>query len=243
MSDHAHPATLDRLAAELVAKVRRASAAQTGAALAAQFDGMRRHVDTASTEIAECAEVVTKSPLLRIAKEQRETLESRRSWVESQIARVRSVLEEDPGAVRQGAVWRETKQAIEALRDELVLARASGYAALLEEFVAADRQLLQSVPPATAALREYRTAIDALELIADRPPRSIDDVAKAAAAGRRLRELRERVERDAVPGEFQEEWRALRANGLPLAALSDEFRAWLDSHGITKSIVLTYRPA
>lgn len=242
MPDDVPHSTLDLLAAELVTKVRRAATAQADTALAAQFDGMRLEVDAASTEIAEYAAVST-SPHLRVSAEHRQSLESRTAWVEAQIARVRTILAEDPRAVRQGKVWRETKQAIEALRKDLVLARDAGYAALLEEFVAGDRQLLETVPPGIAGLREYRAAVETFESTADRRPRSIDDVAQAAAAGRRLRDLRERVERDAVPSEFQDEWRVLRAGGLSLTALTDDFRAWLDSHGLSQAIVLTYRAA
>lgn len=241
MSSDASSATLDRLAAELVAAVRRASAAQADAALAAQFEGMQLQIDEAAAEIAECAHVVTRSPLLLIPQEQRENLESRRSWLASQIDRLRSVVAENPAAVRQGPVWRETRQAIDALRKELAAARADSYTALLKEFVVADRELLESVPPGTAGLGEYRRAIEDLESLAARQPRSLDDVVRAAAAGRRLRELREQVERDAVPAEFQDEWRALRASSLRLPALTEEFRAWLDSHGLAKSVVLTYR--
>lgn len=243
MSNDAASATLDRLAAELLAAVRRASTAQADAALAAQFEGLQLQVDDATAEITECAQVVARSPLLRIPQEERENLESRRSWVVSQIDRLRSVAAENPAAVRQGPVWRETRQAIDALRKELTAARAGSYRALLEEFAAGDRELLESVPPGTAGLVAYRRAIEDLESFATRQPRSLDDVAQAAAAGRRLRELREQVERDAVPAEFQDEWRALREGGLRLPALTDEFRAWLDSHGLAKSVVLTYRAA
>jgi hypothetical protein len=56
-----------------------------------------------------------------------------------------------------------------------------------------------------------------------------------------MKTLREKVESDAVPEEFQDQWRQVRAAGLPLAEVTDAFVAWLRERGLASSTVLTYR--
>lgn len=241
MPDTQTPSVLDELAHELAASVRRASSAAADAQLVAQLDVMRSAIEAATGPIAECMSVLMGSPLLNVPEEQSATLAERKEWVAAQIEKLREAFASDPGSIRKASLWRDTKNAFEKLRDELLNARAASYESLVDGFAAGDRELLQTLPPRTAGTREYREAIENFNLIRGRLPGTVEDVAKAAAAGRRLRALREQVESAAVPAEFQEQWRALRADGLALSKLTPEFRGWLDEHSLSRSVVLEYR--
>lgn len=241
MSEPAQASALDDLSEELVSSVRRAAAAVADASLVAQLGRMRGDLDGATRPISECMTVLLDSPLIELSNEQADLLSQRRAWVTSQIAKVREALAADPASLRKGSLWRETKQAVETIESELVDARAASYAHLLDHFAAGDRELLETLPPQTPGKRDYQEAIEAFEAARERLPSSVEDTAEATAAGRRLQKLREQVESDAVPEKFQEQWRALRADGLALGALTPEFRAWLDEHGLARSVVLRYR--
>jgi len=240
MPDAQTPSVLDDLAHELAASVRRASSAAADAQLVAQLDVMRSAIEAATGPIAECMSVLMGSPLLDVPEEQG-TLAERKAWVAAQIEKLREAFASDPGSIRKGNLWRETKNAFEKLRDELLDARAASYESLLDGFAAGDRELLQTLPPRTAGTPEYREAIENFDVFRQRLPGTVEEVAKAAAAGRRLRALREQVESAAVPAEFQEQWRALREDRLALSKLTPEFRGWLDEHSLSHSVVLRYR--
>ena len=240
MMTEATSPVLDTLATQLEQRVRHAAAARTGAALAAQFDGMRGDLESASSEIDECMTVLFDSRLLQLPSEGAD-FEQRKAWVAEQLRAIRKKLDENPASVRQGDLWRNTKRAIETLRNELLEAREQAYAAFLDEFAAGDRELLQSLPPGVSGAEDYRQAIEEFERVRERLPGKVDDVARAAAAGRRLEKCRHRVESEAVPAAFKDDWRALRGEGLPLTALNEELLAWLKEHELARSVVLQYR--
>ena len=231
---------LDSLASELEQRVRHAAAARSGAALAAQFETMRSELESATSEIEECLTVLLDSPSLELPGAP-EDLEQRKAWVAEQLGAVRTKLAENPAAIRQGDLWRSFKRAIETLRSELVEARALAYATFLDQFPAGDRELFESLPPEIPGVREYGEAIDGFERARDRLPRTVEEVARAAAAGRRLAERRDHVENEAVPPEFRDDWRALRGEGLALPELSEPLRAWLEEHDLAGSVLLRYR--
>jgi hypothetical protein len=235
------PATsLDSLAAGLRDAVREAAVARQGFALATELAVLRRDLENVTAPIHACTSVLEDAPQLELAAEQREGLADRRAWVAAQLEKVRAALADDPGSLRRGELWRETRRATGTLAKELEAARAEAYAAFLAGFAAGDAELLAALPATTDAVRDYRAAIAAFEEHRRRPPESPADVTAAAAAGRRLAALREQVEQEAVPPAFQPQWRALRGGGLPLDELTPDFRAWLDEHDHTRSVVLTY---
>lgn len=232
---------LDLLAGALHDAVERASGARSDAALLAQFDAMRGDVDDAARKISESMSVLLDSGTLEMPADTKTALEERRRWVSAQVATIRSAIIEDPARVKQGKAWRETRQAFQTLESELAEARAVAYHEMLAQFSRDDRQLLDTLPPGTPGVPAYRTAIQDFDQLADRLPRSPQEVTEAAAAGRRLAKLREQVETEAVPPEHQEQWRAVRGDGLALAEITNEFRAWLDSRGLARSVVLKIR--
>ena len=233
---------LDELTSGLQASVRRAVAGRTQAGLFAEFDTMRDELETAVGPIGEALAVLgaTEMP---VGAETRALLDSRRAGLVEQLAKVRETLTHDPAKVRQGTLWRTTRQAIAALRSEALAARDVAFQALLAPFADGDRELADSLPPGTEGLAAYRAALLAFEELAERPPRTAADVAHAAGAGRRLKSLRERVEAGAVPEAFRDYWRELRGAGMPITRLTPEFRAWLDERGLAGNIVVRYRGA
>ncbi len=240
MSEVASP-QLDRQTESLREAVSRASGARADAALLAQFDAMKGAINDATTVIAESMSVLLDSAALELPSDTAASLEERRKWVSAQVAKMRSEITDDPSRVKQGNTWRETRRAFQTLATELEEARALAYDGLLAKFDGDDQQLLATLPPGTPGTPAYRAAIQDFDQLADRTPRSPQEVTEAAAAGRRLVKLREQVESEAVPSEFQEQWRAVRGDGLPLAEITNEFRAWLDSRGLSGSVVLKTR--
>jgi hypothetical protein len=101
--------------------------------------------------------------------------------------------------------------------------------------------VFETLPPGITGVRDYRVAIEDFERQRAQRPTTADDVREAAATGRRLKNLREKVEAEAVPEEFQHQWRQVRTVGLPLAELTDAFVAWLRERGLSHATVLTYR--
>ena len=125
--------------------------------------------------------------------------------------------------------------------ERLVEARGLAYVAFLDQFPAGDRELFESLPD-LPGVREYGEAIDGFERERERLPRTVEDVARAAAAGRRLAERRDHVENEAVPpGSCRDAWRALRGEGFPLPELSEQLRAWLEERDLAGSVLLRYR--
>lgn len=232
---------LDRLASELEREVRHAAGARASAELVAAFRGMTLDVDAAATEIEQCAAVLLGPSPLVLPDSYAKEFQERKEWLGAQIAKVRATIDKDPMRVRQGTLWRETQKAFNTLRDELLDLLDSAYASLLDTFSADDRHVLETLPPGITGVRDYRAAIDDFERYVAARPASVDDVRQAAAVGRRLKSLREQVEAEAVPEEFQEQWRQVRTTGLPLADLTDAFVAWLRERGLANSTLLTYR--
>jgi hypothetical protein len=233
-------AVLDQLASELSTTVRRASAAREEAGLVAQFDGMRADVEAAIQPIRDGLSVL-EAPELQVSDDAMAQVRSRREWVQAQLAKVRTALEKDPTSIRRGELWRETKKAIEALRGDLRNVQADAYNAMLTQYAERDGELLDSLPPGTTGLVEYRSALGAYERAVERLPTTPTEVAAADAAGRRLREIRERVEAAAVPADLRDQWRALRGSGLPLRELTPEFKEWLSGQGLDASALVVYR--
>ena len=220
--------------------MRHAAGARTNADLVAAFHGMTRDVDTAAVEIERCAAVLRGPSPLVLPEHYPGELRARTEWVQAQIGKVRDTIEKDPMRVRQGALWRETQRAFNTLRTELLEVLDAAYSGLLDSFAADDRHVLETLPPGIAGERDYRIAIDDFERHAATRPTTPEDVKQAAAAGRRLQSLRETVEAEAVPDEFQDQWRQVRTTGLPLAEITDAFAAWLRERGLANSTVLTY---
>jgi hypothetical protein len=241
MSETSTSSDLDRLAAELAREVRHASGARANADLVAAFDGMTRDVEAAAVDIERSATVMRGPSPLLFADDFPDAFRPRTEWVQAQIAKVRDTLEKDPMRVRQGSLWGETRRAFTTLREELNVAVDTAYTNLLDSFTADDRRVLETLPPSIAEAHNYSVAIDDFDRFATARPATPDDVTQAAAAGRRLQTLRERVEAEAVPPEFHEQWRLVRTAGLPLTELTDPFVKWLRERGLANSTVLTYR--
>ena len=241
MTDLSSSPVLDDLTANLAAAVREASAARAGAALVAQYDTMRRQVEGAAEEIGLCMAALADPEVLQLPDDLQAALEERVAWLNAQIDKTREAVAQDPERVRQGSLWRDTRRAMDTLREELAAATRKAYESLLDEYAGDDQRLLGTLPPETPGARDYRVAIDRFEAVRDEMPASVEDVRRAIAVGRRIQELRERVEADAVPQEFQHHWRLVRGQGLPLAAFTDEFREWLTERGLAQHTVLRYQ--
>jgi hypothetical protein len=241
LNNAAPRAALDRLAAELAREVRLASAARSSAELVAAFHGMTSEIDSAAADIEQCTATLRGPSPLVVPASYPEDFRGRTDWILTQIAKVRKTIEADPMRVRQGTLWRETQRAYNTLRTELQQLLDTAYQTLLESYAADDRRVLETLPPGITGTRDYRVVIEEFDDHASRRPTSPEDVRAAVAVGRRLKNLRERVEAEAVPEEFQEQWRQVRADGLPFAELTDAFAAWLTERGLADSVLLTYR--
>jgi hypothetical protein len=202
---------------------------------------MTRDVDSAAADIEQLAATLRGPSPLVLPESYPEEFRPRTEWILGQIDKVRSTIEADPMRVRQGTLWRETQRAYGTLRTELEQLLEHTYRSLLESYAADDRHVLDTLPPGIAGTRDYRIAIEDFEQYAARRPTSTEDVRAAAAAGRRLKSLREKVEAEAVPEEFQDQWRQVRLTGLPLLEVTDSFAAWLTERGLASYVVLTYR--
>lgn len=233
-------ATLDQLADEVRASVRRATAARAEAGLIAQFDGMRADVEAAIEYIREGVSVL-EAPELGVSTAAKSQVQARREWLAAQLQKIQAALEKDPNSIRRGALWRDTKKAMEKLREDLSNVRFDAYNAMLARYAEGDSELLDSLPPGTTGLDEYRRALSAYEKARDRMPGTVEEVAGADNAGRRLQEIREEVEAAAVPDALRDQWRDLRASGLALAEMTEEFRDWLATQGLDTNVVLVYR--
>jgi hypothetical protein len=233
-------AVLDDLVSELSASVRLAVVGRKQAGLVAEFEGMRSDLENAAGPIGEVL-VVLEVPDLALDEETVERLAARREVVRRRFEQVREALADEPAAIRRGTLWRDTRQAVIGLRGDAVAARAEAYRTLLEPYSDGDRDLANSLPPNTKDLDEFRKVLNQYEATVERIPRSANEVAQAAATGRKLKEIRERVEAGAVPEAFRVQWRDLRGPGLPVRRLTPEFRAWLDERGLAANVLLHYR--
>jgi len=232
---------LDRLAAELAREVRHSAGARANAELVAAFHGMTRELESAVAEIDQCAAVLRGPSPLVLPESYPQQFQTRTEWILAQIDKVRATVETDPMRVRQGTLWRETQRAFNTLRSELIELLDAAYSGLMESFVGDDRHVLESLPPGITGVRDYRMAIEDFERLIGKRPTTADEVRQASATGSRLKGLRDKVEAEAVPEEFQDQWRQVRTVGLPLAELTDAFVAWLRERGLSESTVLTYR--
>lgn len=231
---------LDELSEALVREVRHASGARADAEVAAAFDGMTRELNAVADQLEELAAVVSGPSPLTLAPSATQSLAERKVWVNAQVGKVRAILVEDPMKVRQGKLWSETQRATKTLRDEFAEAVDAAYQEVLEPFRGDDRSILETLPPGTPGMTEYRDVIQEFERLAEVRPSSPGEVTNAAAVGRRMQRHREEVEAQAVPAEFAEQWRMLRTNGLPLTEMTDAFSAWLRERGFANSAIVTF---
>jgi hypothetical protein len=233
--------SLDALAAELEAVAKRAKAAAADASLTAELDTMAGEAETATQPIAEATSVLYDSAWITLEPNEASELDRRRQWLRDQLEGVLEQFHEDPTKIRRGTLWRDTKRAIEHLRQELFTLRDEHYRALLAGYPDDDGEHLRSLPPHTTGLDEYVRAIDAFERARTITPRTPDDVDHAVAVGERLRDRRAQIESETVPAEFRAQWRQLRSAGLSLDDFSAEFHAWLAERGIEEDVVLRLR--
>jgi hypothetical protein len=234
-------ARLDVLARDLQEAVERAARARQNAALIAQFETMQREISDHTARIGTVLPIVLDSPHFALTIDRRTELDDRRQAVRRQMRQVRDVLARDPLQVRQGSLWRDAKSSAAALANELEAALADAYRELLATFDGDDERLLDSLPPGTPGAAEYRTAIRDFETISERAPESLADVTRAVAAGRRLTALRDKLDAESIPAQFQTQWRALRGQGLQLDDITPEFSTWLRERGLARSVVAVYR--
>jgi hypothetical protein len=233
--------SLDDLAAELEAVARRAKAATANASLSAELTTMTGEAQTATQPLAEATNVLYECPRITLKPSEVSELDRRRNWLGDQLTAVLAQFHDDPTKIRRGALWRDTKRAIEHLRQELFRLRDEHYQMLLVDYPDDDREHLRSLPPDTAGFDEYVRAIDAFERMFASPPRNCADVERGVAAGERLRDCRAQVESATVPVEFRAQWRQLRTTGLSLHEFTSEFHDWLTERGIDDDVVLRLR--
>ncbi|MGO9791890.1 MAG: hypothetical protein ACLP8S_21015 [Solirubrobacteraceae bacterium] len=241
MTTEAPERSLDDLTAELEAVVKRAVAATADASLTAELDTMGNDLVAATDPIGQAISVLFDSPQVKLKVNQVAELDRKRNALGSQLAAVDAQLQLDPSTIRRGTLWRDTKRAIDNLRQSLAELRDEVYQTLLAEYPDEDREQLRSLPPHTIGLVDYERAINAFELVFSTSPRSPADLASAIAAGERLRDRRAQVESEAVPVEHRARWRQLRGTGLPLSDLSEDFHGWLKEHGIEDDVLLRLR--
>lgn len=235
-------AVLDDLATQLSAAVSQAVVGRKQAGLVAQFDGIRSELENAAGPIGEALGVLEAAEL-EVDEETADRLAERREVVRRKFEQIREALADEPETIRRGTLWRDTRQVITALQGHAVTVRAEAYRRMLESYADGDGELADSLPPNTEGLADYRAALRHFEEMAESTPRSANEVARGADAGRRLKDMRERVEARAVPERFRDQWRELRGPGLPVTRLTPEFRAWLDERGVAANVVLHYRGA
>jgi hypothetical protein len=233
--------SLDELAAELEAVAKRAKAATADAALTAELTAMGADAQTATPPVAQAMSVLYDCTQISLTASEVSELERRRGWLGDQLTAVLGQFHEDPTKIRRGPLWRDTKRAIEHLRQELFRLRDEHYQTLLAEYPDDDAEHLRSLPPHTTGLDEYTRAIDAFERTLASPPHNCADVERAVAEGERLRDYRAQVESAAVPDEFRTQWRKLRGAGLSLHEFTSEFHDWLSERGIDDDVVLRLR--
>jgi hypothetical protein len=233
--------SLDVLAAELKTVASRAKTAAADASLTSELETMSGEAHAAAAPIAQATNVLHDSPRITLKPNEASELDRRRQWLLDQLERVRQQFHDDPAKIRRGPLWKDTKRAIEHLRQELFRLRDEHYQALLADYPDDDGEHLRSLPPHTTGLDDYVRAIDAFERGLANPPASAADVDRAVTAGERLRDYRTQVESEAVPAEFRIHWRQLRGGGLALSELTEELRAWLSEHGHEDEVVLRLR--
>lgn len=231
---------LDELADALHREVRHAAGARADADVAAAFDGMTKELNTVASQLESYGAVASGPSPLKFPPTFAQSLGERKTWVDAQVKKVRHVIAEDPMKVRQGKLWSETQRAASTMRNDLAEAIDEAYNQLLEPFRGDDRDILETLPPRTPGVAEYRDAIDEFDRLAEVRPTSTEEVTAAAAAGRRMQRHREEVEAKAVPAEFADQWRLLRTSGLPLTEMTDGFSSWLREQGFASSTVVTF---
>lgn len=234
-------ARLDELAEELTRQVRHAAGARADAEVAATLDGMTAELNGAATQIEQLMKIVAGPSPLVFPTTLADTIAERRQWVEGQAKKVRAVVEEDPMKVRQGKLWAETQRATATLRKDLEAAIDEAFEQMLEPFRGDDLDILETLPPGTTGVGQYREAIDEFERVAGVRPTSPEEATNAAAVGRRLLRLRGEIEAETVPAEFADQWRLVRTTGLPLTQMTDEFSGWLRERGFASSTVVSFR--
>jgi hypothetical protein len=231
---------LDRLASELALEVRDAAAARTNSELVSMLDAMTKEVDATATAIQQTAAVLRGPSPLTLPPSYADDIRGRNDWVAGQVAKVRAAVESDPMRVRQGKLWSDTQKAFNTLRAEVVAVLSTAYGELLDSYASDDRQVLETLPPGVTGARDYSAVIGEFEQHRSQTPQTLDSIRAAVAVARRLKDLRERVESESVPEQFQDEWRQIRTTGLPLTKVTDEFMVWLRDPDLAKAIVLTY---
>jgi hypothetical protein len=236
-----HTGSLDALAAELGAVVTRARAAAQDAALLADLETIGTEVAAATEPISEAMSVLYDSPLISLKPNEASELRRKQRSLGTQLSSFEYQFHEDPTKLRRGTVWRDARQAINQLLQELERLRDEHYQALLAPYPDDDRDHLQGLPGHTAGVDEYQKAVEAFERALTTTPRGPQSVERAVAAGERLRDCRTKIESEAIPAEFRIHWRQLRGDGLALSDLSEELRAWLSEHGIEHDVVLKLR--
>lgn len=234
------PSRLDELAEELHREVRHAAGARADAEVAAAFDGMTNALNTVAGQLESYGAVVAGRSPLKFPPTFVQSLGERKAWVDAQVKKVRDVIAEDPMKVRQGKLWSETHRAATTMRNDLAEAIDEAYRQVLEPFRGDDRDILETLPPSTPGVAEYRDAIHTFNRFAEARPTSPEDVTMAVAAGRRMQRHREEVEAQAVPAEFADQWRLLRTTGLPLTEMTDGFSSWLRERGFASLTVVTF---
>lgn len=231
-------ARLDRLATDLKLAVQSAAGAREDANLVAQFDAMTTELNNAARSISGSLSVVLDPSELPVPEDTRATIGERREWVATQLAKIRNKVADDPAQAKQGKTWADTRRALQALTDYLETARDVAYNELLDQYKGDDQQVLEAATPGTPDLAAYRTAVDQFQACSETEPQTLEQVQHATEIGRRLVELRERVESASVPAEFRDQWRAVRSEGLALSDLTPQFSAWLTTQGLSKSVVV-----
>jgi hypothetical protein len=232
--------TLDQLSDALLREVRKAAGDRAGAEVAAAFDGMTKELNAVAEQLERYGAVVAGPSPLTFPAVFSDALTERKAWVERQIAKVRAGIADDPMKIRQGKLWADTQRAAKTVRDDVAAAIDAAYAEVLEPFRGDDRGILETLPPRTPGIDDYRDAIEAFEQLEGVRPSTPQEVTKAAAAGRTLQRQRETIEAQAVPPEFVEQWRLLRTTGLPLVEMTDAFSAWLRERGFAGSAFVRF---
>ena len=158
---------LDELADALHREVRHAAGARADAEVAAAFDGMTKELNTVASQLESYGAVVSGPSPLKFLPTFAQSLGERKTWVDAQVKKVRDVIAEDPMKVRQGKLWSETQRSARTMRNDLAEAIDEAYHQLLEPFRGDDRDILETLPPRTPGVAEYRDAIDEFDRLAE----------------------------------------------------------------------------
>lgn len=157
------------------------------------------------------------------------------------LEELQSAIAASPATVRDGQLWTKSKSSTEALLSDMSQSVRERWDALIDDLPSRDVGFTIALPPNAAGVDELRDAASQLDALAAKEDPEPGDPKRSKNLTTQIRELRGKLEEQAVPTAIRADWEVLLDGRLALEKYGGELERFVEERGLAGKIVVSLR--